>query len=185
MSIIILNLKKSNRKLEETIAMYQNMLNFGFLECPKCQAHEFIRWGTYKRNVICFNENNQLTSHLITIQRVRCKECKMTHAILPFGVIPYKQFADEVISKILYESCQKTVERLAITYQLELSIIKKWKHQFKKKYLAKLSTLIGEHKKEDILRSYIKEDTYKEEYIKQNRECFMQIKIGRLGLNSS
>ena len=128
--MIILNSKKRNTKFKEIIHNYVKVCNFGLLECPHCGSTHIIKWGTYERNVIFFNENGTiLEAFLLTVQRVKCKSCNKTHALLPFGIIPYKQFSDEVISKILLELLSSNIDDVSSKYSIDSSVIKRWMHQ--------------------------------------------------------
>lgn len=183
--MIILYSKKSNNNFKETIQFYLNSVNFGYLECPNCHSHDLIRWGFYERNVIFFS-NDELTieSNILKIQRVKCKGCGKTHALLPFGIIPYKQFTDEVISKILFELTYVTLENTAKKYLIDQSIIKKWYHQYNQFHKSKVNTLIKHHNSKNSLRQFINMFINKLNYIDNYNLCFMQIKLGCLCLCS-
>lgn len=62
--------------------------------CGKCGT--LIRYGRYKRTF-------RVRSHRITlnIQRVFCKECHLTHAILLSSMVPYSQIPMEDQRKII------------------------------------------------------------------------------------
>ena len=176
--MILQNPEKSNTSFIETLKEYESQLNFGYLICPKnCGATDFIRWSSYERYVIYFN-NGHIETRLLTIKRVRCKACGATHAILPHGVIPYKQFVDEVISKVLHSSCETSLERLSNLYSISQSTLKKWAHQFKTVHLSRVATLVGKHHIKEILDIFAFNNTLKQDYIIQNNRCFMQIKLG-------
>lgn len=181
--MIILNLKKINTKLKNSLKKYLNNDNYGLLECPHCHSNNLIMWGHYNRNVIFFNDDGiTIESCLLSVQRVKCKSCGRTHALLPFGIIPYKQFSDEIISKILYELLTTTIDKVSSKYLIDTSIIKKWVFQFKKYHLPNVSTLIHEHNFRDILKIFLINISNKFNYIIINLNCFMQIKKGILGL---
>lgn len=184
--MIILNFKKSNSIFEENIQNYRNMANFGPLTCPHCNSSNVIRWGTYERNVIFFSiEQKQLKSKILKVQRIRCKSCGKTHALLPFGIVPYKQFTDEVISKILVDMYQTSIEKTAEKYLINSSVIKKWNLQFKKIHLIRIRTLLSKMLDMKELMIFLNNDAYKQAYIYQYNMCFMQIKLGILGLSPS
>ncbi|MBQ9318036.1 MAG: hypothetical protein IJR82_00150 [Bacilli bacterium] len=134
--MIILNSKKINTKLKKYLKIYINSINYGLLECPHCHSNNLIMWGHYNRNVIFFNDDGiSMESCLLSVQCVKCNSCGKTHALLPFGIIPYKQFSDEIISKILYELLTATIDQVSSKYLIDSSIIKNWVFQFKKYYL--------------------------------------------------
>lgn len=165
---------------------YLNIANFGHCECPNCHSHDLIRWGYYERNVIFFsNDEITIESTTLKIQRVMCKSCNKTHALLPFGIIPYKQFADEVISKILLELTYNTLENTSNKYLIAQSIIKKWCYQYNQFHRSKVNTLIKHHNSKDSLRQFINVFVNKLNYINNYNLCFMQIKLGCLCLCSS
>lgn len=163
--------------------MYLNVTNFCHLECPNCHSHDFIRWGHYERNVIFFsNDKTIIKSTTLKIQRVKCKSCNKTHALLPFGIIPYKQFTDEVISKILLELTQDSLDKVSNKYQIDQSIIKKWYYQYKKIHKSKVNTLIKCHDNKKSLIYFLNQIINKFNYINNYNLTFMQIKLGCLGL---
>lgn len=181
--MIILYLKKSNTNFKEIIQTYVNTLNFCHLQCPNCHSHHLIRWGYYERNVIFFSNNRiAIENTILKIQRVMCKSCGKTHALLPFGIIPYKQFTDEIISKILFELTYNTLVHVFNKYQIDLSIIKNWYIQYYKFHSSKVNILIKYHDSKQTLKKFINNFVNKLDYINHYNLCFMQIKLGCLGL---
>ncbi len=165
---------------------YLNITNFGHFECPNCHSHDLIRWGYYERSVIFFSSDEiTIESTTLKIQRVMCKSCNKTHALLPFGIIPYKQFTDEVISKILLELTYITLENTSNKYLIAQSIIKNWCYQYNRFHKSKVNTLIKHHNSKDSLRQFINVFVNKLNYINNYNLCFMQIKLGCLCLCSS
>lgn len=184
--MIILSSKKSNTNFKETIQIYLNTVNFCHLECPNCHSHDLIRWGYYERNAIFFSSDEiTIESTTLKIQRVRCKSCRKTHALLPFGIIPYKQFTDEVISKILLELTDNSLDNVLNKYQIDQSIIKKWYYQYNKYHKSKVNTLIKYHNSKESLIIFLNQFINKLNYINNYNLSFMQIKLGCLGLCSS
>ena len=183
--MIVLILKKINCKFKKNIINYENIINFGHLECPHCNSLSLIRWGFYERGVIFFSDECILESKIIKIQRVKCKACGKTHALLPFGIIPYKQFSDEVISKVLLDRTVKSIDIVADTYKIEPSIIKSIEKQFKKYHLPKVSTITKCHNIKSMLDKFFKNTKNKINYIKRYSTVFMQIKSGILSLSPS
>ena len=187
--MIILDLKKVNSKFEKnfmkTLNIYENTSNFGYIECPNCKSSHLIKWGKYDRNVIGYGEDGELESKVIVIQRVKCKSCNQTHALLPLGIIPYKQFSDEVVSDVLFDLTIERLEKVADKYSISEEIIKKWKYQFKEKHKSRVATLVAKQDVREMLRDFLMEKYKKIEYIIKNNRCFMQIKLGYLGLGPS
>lgn len=177
------NGKKISFYLKELLQDYFNINNFGPLECPHCHSSQFLKWGFYIRNIIFFgNDGVSLESYHLSVQRVRCKSCGKTHALLPFGIIPYKQFSDEVISKVFYELLTSSTDDVSSKYLIDPSIIKNWKYQLKEYHLPFISTLFGGHNTRNILNDFLMNIPNKLIYINVNHYCFMQIKMGILGL---
>lgn len=68
-----------------TIEMHQ-------IQCPTCKTKgSFIRWGTYSRMVIGYGYEET-----INIQRLYCKNCLGTHAILLAFMVPYSRFIIDI-----------------------------------------------------------------------------------------
>ncbi len=67
--------------------------------CPKCGLKEtLIRWGRYVRLVMRGEEKNE-----IEIQRMRCKECGKTHALLPDFLHPYRRYTLEIMQRVIWQ----------------------------------------------------------------------------------
>ena len=62
-----------------------------YLICPDCNSDLFINWSSYPRNSL---PNQQL----IIIQRMRCCECKVTHALLPVFLLGKVRYTSETIA---------------------------------------------------------------------------------------
>ena len=104
----------------------------------------------YERGVI-YLRNNHLYSEIIKIQRIRCKSCGTTHALLPFGITPYKQLTDEVLILILLDEFSDNFSEETINY---------YQKQFNKYHYPNLSTMLHLRNKKDILELLLK-DKYK------------------------
>lgn len=62
------------------------------LVCPICGAIGlFIFYGHYKRHIVHNDFTNNCDSE-IKVQRVQCKNCRSTHALLPSTFVPYSKF---------------------------------------------------------------------------------------------
>lgn len=189
--MIILNLNKNNsffektsQNMQKTVKQYAETCNFGSLECPHCHSTNIIRWGFYQRNIYFFDDNN-ISSLIIDIQRVRCKSCGKTHALLPFGIIPYKQFSDEIISKIIYLSIKNNIATTYSSFLIDINTINKWITQFKSICLPRISTLLKSHNNKNSIVEFLNSCYYKMKYIHDYNACFMQIKLGCLSLSPS
>ena len=157
------------------------MSNFPLIRCS-CNSTNVIRWGTYNRGVIYYDDNNVVREKIITIQRVKCKSCNKTHALLPNGIIPYKQLTDEVISDLIRDIFSLNREQISKKYFITEETINCIYKQFKTKHLPRISTIVRCHKIKETLTKFLKVVTNKLEYIKRFNICFMQNRIGVLVL---
>jgi len=65
--------------------------------CPNCSTTgELIRWGVYLR--WCYSDEYE---YELVIQRVRCKACARTHAVLPDFLHPYRRYALDMLSEVV------------------------------------------------------------------------------------
>jgi transposase-like protein len=65
--------------------------------CPHCGAKKcLIRWGFYRR--WCYSGQYE---YYLVIQRVRCKGCGRTHALLPDFLHPYRRYALDTLSQVV------------------------------------------------------------------------------------
>lgn len=112
-----LNMQYS-KKMEE--------LNPYSLECScKCKG-QCIKYGRYPRRLIV---NDKLA--FIFIQRVYCKKCKKTHAILPTFIVPYEINTLEYIMDLVKEFKDEKIS--SADYELEryINVYKAWEARFK------------------------------------------------------
>ena len=175
--MIVLNPSKVKFKFQEKLDTYKDMKNFGSLECPCCHSKEYILWGFYERG-ITYMKNGRIDSETVKIQRTQCKSCKKTHAILPFGIVPYKQLTDEIFLLILLEELKSNV--------FTEETINFYKKQFSKYHFPYLKTMLQTNNSKKILL-LLKEqkELLLSKYIKIFNRCFMQIKLGYLGYCTS
>lgn len=184
-NMIILNSKKINIKMKEIIKNYSNTVNYGYLKWTACNSSNVIKWGSYERNIIYFNEENILESEIIKIQRIKCKCCGKTHALLPLGIIPYKQFSSEVVTEVLLDNQTLNTFATSDKYNISEKIILKWNKDFKKFHLSRLKIQTKTNDLKimlDLINEKIEE---KAKYIETYNRCFMQIKLGVIGLSPS
>ncbi len=90
--------------------------------CPYCKRkNALINYGHYNRNISIYS-NNQIKNYYVTIQRVQCKGCKRTHALLPNFVVPYVIMASFSIARIVSYavkfSAYKLADETCISYQI-------------------------------------------------------------------
>lgn len=170
--MIILNLQKNKSNFEIELENYEKLLNYGNLECPHCHSNDYIRWGFYERNVI-FISNNQLCSKLLKIQRIRCKGCHKTHALMPDKIIPYKQFN----LKVIIDSLISYIKDKKALYNINIDYLKKLWKDFKCYCLTFIKTTFKNQKITTILYYIKTKIEYRKIYLNQNKKYFMQIKF--------
>lgn len=174
--MIILNSINVNTNFENNLNSYKNILNFTRLECPCCHSKEYIKWGFYERGVT-YMKNGRIHSETVSIQRILCKSCNKTHAILPLGIVPYKQLTDEILISLLLDE--------TIVEYFSDDMIRYYKKQFLTYHFNYLSTLLNNHDRKKILCLIKKKrETILSKYIRRHNRCFMQIKLGVLGFCS-
>lgn len=175
-TMIILNSTNVNTNFENNLNSYKNILNFTCLECPCCHSKEYIKWGFYERGVT-YMKNGRIHSETVSIQRILCKSCNKTHAILPLGIVPYKQLTDEILISLLLDE--------TIVEYFSDDMIRYYKKQFLKCHFSYLSTLLKVHDYKKILcLIQKKKKNILSQYIRRHNRCFMQIKLGVLGFCS-
>lgn len=172
--MIILNSKEINTNFKNLLEKYENCLNYGILSCPNCGSDHFIRWGYYLRNVYYINNNN-IEFNIIKIQRIRCKTCGHTHALLPTYIIPYRQYLLDAILTAIND------DDLSYNYKLSFDTIQKWKYIFHRLFLPYLNTII--FYKKDIIK-IILDDIFSiyEKFYFINKKILMMIHHGVLNM---
>ena len=158
--MLILNtekIKDQNRKIEQILKKYKDEISTYNKECPYCQSDDLIKWGTYQRGIY-YIIDKEFKFKRITIQRVRCKHCHKTHALLPEGIVPYKQSVLEVILHAINN------DEISNNFNLSYETIEKWKLIYRKQYLSYLKTMFNNTKQiiSKILDKIL--DTYEEFY---------------------
>lgn len=84
--MITLFFKNFNHKYQHTYDSLIQCMNLFSLKCPCGHSGLCIRYGFYTRSI---KTPEGLVS--LRIQRVFCKHCKHTHALLPSSIIPYSR----------------------------------------------------------------------------------------------
>jgi len=182
--ILLNNMKVNKNEIEKTeniefsIEDYKKLNNFGLLKCPCCSSTELIRWGYYYRSVILLINTEVVCIHL-SVQRVKCNSCNKTHAVMPMGIIPYKQHALDIIIEALIDS-----NNAPILENISLDTIDNWKKQLRK-IISYLIVLFKEQSINNILLK-IKNQliTFFKEYYQKYRKCFLQNKFLYLNMCS-
>lgn len=184
--MLILNLKKINSFFKENLDIYTKLSNYGHLECPNCHSSALIKYGSYTRNVIYISDDNlKIESCILKVQRVKCKSCGKTHALLPQGIIPYKQFSSNLVTYLLNGIVKGNTKKLIETLPIDESILKKLYKQFKEKHFSRLKIMLFNKPISECLDIIENNVLMREEYIVKYNCCFMQIKLGCIGIGPS
>jgi|GEM_PF-2029163 len=79
-----------------------------YLICPCCNSAVFINWSSYPRTSL---PNQQL----IIIQRMRCSDCKVTHALLPAFLFGKIRHTNETIAHYveLFVNQETTISKIS------------------------------------------------------------------------
>ena len=133
--MILLYSQKCNTNFENILNYYYSVDIYSYCECPFCFSNDFIKWGKYQRGVY-FISNGKIVFRSIDIQRVKCKHCRKTHALLPSIIVPYKQPVLDVILSAIDDL------PIANIPDFSFDTVIKWKHDFRKLFLPYLKTLL-------------------------------------------
>lgn len=99
------NILDEKHKLTELQRLYDNSLknlNYHSLKCPCCHSKGVMNIHSYYQRSLKVGSNKDLIR--ITIQRVICKSCGTTHALLPSCIVPYTRFSVHVQTLIISSS---------------------------------------------------------------------------------
>ena len=164
--------KKFSKK---NIKEYEETYNFRIGECPnpECKSREYIKWGTYTRNIVYY-KNGKKHEKTIEIKRIRCKHCKSTHSIIPAFLVPYKVHILEYIIEVIKN--KNTCNKTSITsnkYRISRQLIKQWEGCYEKHFSRASVTIESKNRKEIIRR--IKKEIYIfiDKYYRENRIVYM------------
>ena len=104
------------------------------LECNKCHSKgNCVKYGHYERSHLMHPADMPANSR-ISIQRIKCKRCNTTHALLPEEIIPYLQFAVSFIYLVLlrYFAHTETVDYICQSTGITPTQLYRWKARFEK-----------------------------------------------------
>lgn len=174
--MITLKLKKINKNHNESIKDLETIINLPSLICPCCNSMQIIKYGFYKRFFI-FLINGIVCYEQIKIQRVKCKSCGRTHALLPTFIIPYKQYSLDLISVILLKLETETYEKVSNRYNINVRYLANFKKKYVTKHKPRCQTAFNNLTFTQILNKFIEGSNIIEQYIKINNFNFMQDKI--------
>ncbi len=97
--MIIIN---SHSKIKYNQHIYNNIIhsiNLSSIECTQCHCHDWSFHASYSRHVDFFNRMIKLT-----ITRIICHHCHITHAILIEDMIPYSLLSFDDIFLSLHDN---------------------------------------------------------------------------------
>lgn len=142
------DLKNLYESFLSTIQLHQH-------KCPFCNASCSFVWnGHYLRHCITII-NSDILDTPFDVHRVKCKECKHTHALLPDILIPYQTYSYPIIICILseYYLTSITIEQLCEKYMISHQNFYRWKQTYnKQKILGALVAQIQSNKDESLWR---------------------------------
>lgn len=98
------------------------------LKCPHCKANGRCgSFASYGRMMVSFEERAVIT-HYVSIPRVKCGSCKLTHAILPSVLIPHSIYSLIFILTVLQTFYRKdlTIQQICELYEISHSTIYLW-----------------------------------------------------------
>ena len=138
----------------ELYRQYSKNLNVFELECNYCHFRgSCIRYGHYERGYL-LDPGDLMAGTTIWIQRVMCKHCGHTHAVMSEEIVPYLQYSAIFIYLVLFRHYMtaETVESICMTLRITAPQIYRWKKRFerqKDQYLGVLES--AKHSAQDAL----------------------------------
>lgn len=98
--MITIFVSKSNPVFQKSYDDAMNQVDTACLTCPCGCSGSLVRHGSYRRCVKAGGGKS-----LLKVQRVLCRICGCTHALLPSALVPYSQIplADQVAVAEAYE----------------------------------------------------------------------------------
>ena len=131
-----------------------------YLICPGCNSYVFINWSSYSRTSL---PNEQL----IIIQRMRCSECKVTHALIPAFLLGKVRYTSETIFHYIEQFVEQETGLSQIYKQPteqqtlpEISTVYRWFKRLTnkcKQLLPLLQQEIKKHSAKNKFKSQIKD----------------------------
>jgi len=131
-----------------------------YLICPDCNSIVFIIWSRYTRESLPNNE-------IITIQRIRCSDCKVTHALIPAFLFGKIRHTNETIAPYveLFVAEETTIGQIsrhlsAPQAPKEISTLYRWFKRLAdqcKQLLPKLQQEIKKNIPKNNFKSFIKD----------------------------
>lgn len=162
----------NNQNTENSIKVYENMLNFPGIKCPECNKSDFTYCKGYSRNVV---DNGK--EYRIEIKKVKCNHCNKRHAIIPDFLVPYKQYSRKTIDKTIEKRVigEKSVNEIeketGVSRQLQLI----WKKQFLM-IKSKIETMLTLFDIEEIFKKIKEDKEIIKKYYQKNGEIYLMKK---------
>ena len=162
----MITFKSLNFKMDDTFN-YNNLINeyeeyiddnMGKFTCPFCSSSDMIKHSTYNRKFFHPENYDVIT---IKIQRLKCKHCGRTHAILIHFLVPYKRKTIYEIKQIIND--HEEGNGVLVTEYSIVKTYKKWKQR-----LISINCLIS-----SIWKKYV---AFLMECADVFKMCFMQNK---------
>ena len=92
--------------------------------CPFCNAkNSFVKYGTYTRSLNVLIKDELVKFNDLFVQRVICKSCNHTHALLPNFIIPYKQTTVFSITEIVQRAVKSSAYAISNTLNISTQFI--------------------------------------------------------------
>lgn len=135
-------------KTSDLALFHQSTADFslGDFICPKCgRAQDCKMIQPYNRYLITLEADVQ-TTHIVSVNQVRCDSCSSIHAVLPDVLVPYSSYSLSYILTVLRDYFLRpfTVEALCSKYSIAISTLYAWVklfHLHKRLWLGLLEDL--------------------------------------------
>ncbi len=85
--MIAKNAAKIKNLIQENYNKFVDAIDFTISQCQCKSIGQFVIHGYYDRKI----RTNGWLVILLVIQRMKCKSCGKTHAVLPTSIVPYSQ----------------------------------------------------------------------------------------------
>lgn len=121
--MIIAYLGRNIKEYRESFLRYLDELE---LTCPGC-GNRTVFHATYKRHV-----RIEETVEWLIIQRVICKECKGTHAVIPDFIRPYKHYSASD-SEMSLRDIDNGIPVEQVETGASVSTVRRWVAEFREK----------------------------------------------------
>jgi len=125
--------------------------------CPRCgRRGDFAAHGSYKRNLVKLILEIPVDTR-ITVKRVICRSCLVTHAVIPADVVPYRQYS-VTFCAYLFElrlSGKRTIEDICRSLDISPTTY----YRIYRKSLGKIVVVAGALSRRDAIERFLKDVT--------------------------